>query len=192
MTKLVKCALVAFAALFSGTSNAQWYQGPTGGTGGTAFDFWQDTGGARDISEIDFTLDSDDDDIRCITIGYRDRPASKIFEHGSHCRDEGAFVPYKSGWTYKVYPWGLKSNEYIVGITGTYGEFTNSLTFYTNLGGKIAIGRPGGRPFGYAAPKGQRIVALTGNAGERLDAIGVIYAPIPFSSKAILVPQPSQ
>lgn len=53
--------------------SAQWYQGPSGGSGGSPFDHWQQSNKARNI--VSFTV-LQDSSIGCIYIGYNEPVAS--------------------------------------------------------------------------------------------------------------------
>jgi hypothetical protein len=78
----------------------------------------------------------------------------------------------------------LDSNEYIVGITGRYGEFIDSVSFVTNKRTSPVFGGSGGvREFRIDLPPGNIAIGFTGRSGEYLDAIGLVfantYAPAP-------------
>lgn len=176
MVRVSKSVLIALFMLASTAAVAQWYQGPSGGTGGSPFDSWQDSGHASDIDQLSVVVT---DSIRCIKIHYRDGTPF-VGLYGS-CGSGGA-----EDWhTWKTQAFGLERDEYLLGIAGTNGDHINSIKFYTNKRTwSPTRGSTSGVPFGYTAPSGQMIVGLTGRAGESLDSIGVMYAPCPPTTKA--------
>ena len=187
MTKHPIIAAIALLALTSNAS-AQWYQGPSGGSGGSPFDSWEESGHATDISSVGVI---DDGTIRCISIGYRGTPANPgrwtAFWHGT-CLYGAGEIGFEHSCSML-----LDADEYLLGVEGTYDDHISSLRFYTskrttqscktNPQHPNVWGTRGSRSFGYTAPSGQMIVALIGRAGESVDAIGVMYAPCPPATK---------
>lgn len=155
--------------LVPATSIGQWYQGPSGGTGGRTFDHWTESEGRKDISRVWMSRDGP---MKCFAVEYRDRQASggsKLFLKVDNCKDKPVFVPALE----------LEPDEYMIGISGKYGAYIDSMTIHTNKGKTLSFGGPGGGAavFGYTAPSGQMIVGFFGKAGDALDSIGVLYAP---------------
>ena len=150
---------------------AQWYQGPSGGYGGTPFDQWKE--GSTNISSL--TLWVDNSVIRCILVHYRDSVTGRNNRQvisGPSCERNPGSIPFNAGFE-------LDRDEYIIGIAGRYGARIDSIRFYTSKKNSAVFGGGGGAvEFGYTAPAGQKIVAFFGRASDNLDAIGVMYAPI--------------
>lgn len=167
-----KLLLAVCFALVGGAAAAQWYQGPSGGTGGASFDFWGDSSHATVVSSVGVI---DTGQIRCLQITYRGTPTNPgrptTFSHGS-C-DTGAGTPGFTGSR----GFSLDPDEYLIGVAGRYGDHIDSIQFFTNKRNSPVFGGSGGSvTFGYTAPAGHMIVAFTGQAGDSLDAIGVMYA----------------
>ncbi|WP_269768037.1 jacalin-like lectin [Burkholderia ubonensis] len=162
------------AVVLSTTASAQWFQGPSGGRGGSYFDHWQQSLGARNIVSVGLLIDNGS--IRCILVEYKEPGASlnqqQQLRNGS-C--DLATDPFSSAkWTGV----SLDDDEYVIGISGRYGDRIDSLRIYTNKKTSNVFGGTGGtQEFGYTAPPGQMIVAFIGRSGAALDAIGVVYAP---------------
>lgn len=166
--------------LVSGVAAAQWYQGPSGGSGGSEFDFWAESGGATDVSSIGVI---ETGTIRCIVIGYRETPTNPSqftsFRHGA-CGTAAGEIGFDGSRGFSLDP-----DEYLLGVAGRYGDHIDSIRFFTNKRNSPVYGGSGGsRTFGYTAPSGQMIVALFGRAGDNLDSVGVMYAPCNPSRKA--------
>jgi len=165
------CFLLASVAI------GQWYQGPSGGRGGSAFDFWQESGHATDADFIGVIQDTT---IRCLVIGYRQTPNNPgrrtSFRHGT-CDTAAGTVGFAGSRSMD-----LDRDEYLMGVEGSYSDHINTIRFFTNKRQTpVWGGTAGDRTFGYTAPSGQMIVALIGRAGTNLDAVGVMYAPCPPS-----------
>ena len=159
---------------------AQWYQGPSGGSGGSDFDFWAESGGATDITGVGVV---DTGTIRCLRISYRETPTNPgrttTFSHGE-CGTAAGEIGFSGSRGMS-----LDRDEYLLGVSGRYGDTIDSIRFFTNKRNSPTWGGNGGnRTFGYNAPSGQMIVALFGRAGTSLDAVGVMYAPCPRATKA--------
>lgn len=144
--------------------HAQWYQGPSGGRGGVPFDFWKASNENRDIEGVHVIVANGV--IRCITLEYR---GGSTYSSSPGCvlrrgEREGTFF--------------LHGGEYLIGIAGRHGDLIDSIRIYTSLRDFRYGGSGGSADFGYTAPSGQKIVAFFGRAGDSLDAIGVMYAPV--------------
>ncbi len=73
----------------------------------------------------------------------------------------------------------LDPGEYIIGISGRYGNYVDSLTLRTNKRtSQIFGGRGGDRDYQIDVPSGTQALGFTGRAGKYLDAIGLNYAPV--------------
>jgi hypothetical protein len=162
--------LLGLLVLVPSICHAQWYQGPSGGRGGNPFDHWNESGQAREIDDVRVLVVNSV--IRCISVVYRNtsRTGGPVNPRSGSCN-----APGNPGWR-GIH---LDSDEYIIGIAGRYGDLIDSIRFYTNKRNSAVFGGSGGSAdFGYTAPSGQRIVAFFGRAGDSLDAIGVMYAPV--------------
>lgn len=164
-----KLMLLGFFLLLLGTCNAQWYQGPSGGLGGKPFDHWKESQEAREITSVAVLQDSS---IRCIYVSYKGAPSQ--LKNG-YCDPPPGPLSIDGARGISLDP-----GEYIIGISGRYGDHINSIRFYTNKKTSPVFGGSGGTGiFGYTAPNGHMIVGFFGRAGDNLDAIGVLYAPLP-------------
>ncbi len=68
-------------------------------------------------------------------------------------------------------------NEYIIGFSGRYGDYIDSLKIQTNKRTSPQFGGSGGRQdFRVRVPSGNRAVGLIGRSGRYLDALGISYA----------------
>ena len=165
-----RLVLLGFLMLFPIICNGQRYQGPSGGRGGELFDHWKTSNGAKDIELIFLYQDSS---IRCFSVKYR-QPSTSHLKNGYCNPPEFSDLEFGGGRTFK-----LELDEYLIGISGRFGDHINSIMFYTNKRTSPSYGGSGGTDtFSYTAPAGQRIVGFFGRAGDNLDAIGVLYAPI--------------
>ena len=177
MNRIRSGILVAVCIVVLGsTAASQWYQGPSGGRGGSKFNFWESSGGNSALSGVSILHDADGT-ILCIQLNYQNGFNQK---YGGRCGETGPRAGLVGQGFYGDWSrFGLGQGEYLIGISGRYDDQIKSLTFYTTKQNH-SYGTSGGTDsFGYTAPTGHRIVALFGRAGDRIDAIGVMYAPIP-------------
>ena len=73
----------------------------------------------------------------------------------------------------------LDNDEYIVGLSGRYGDTLDSLRIITNKRTSQIFGGGGGdRDFQISVPGGNQAVGFIGRAGDYLDAIGLVYMPV--------------
>jgi hypothetical protein len=73
----------------------------------------------------------------------------------------------------------IDSDEYVVGISGRYGDYIDSLQIQTNKRKSPLWGGSGGvREYRINVPAGNQAVGFTGRAAKYLDAIGLVYMPI--------------
>ncbi len=87
--------------------------------------------------------------------------------------------PRRGGLGGQSYVFRLDSDEYIVGLSGRYGEYIDSLRIHTNKRTSPLFGGSGGsRDYRIDVAPGNQAVGFTGRAGQYLDAIGLIFAPI--------------
>lgn len=74
----------------------------------------------------------------------------------------------------------LEPGEYIVGISGRYGTYVDSLRIQTNRRTSQVFGGGGGdRDFHIDVPEGKQATGFAGRSGEYIDAIGLTYAWTP-------------
>jgi hypothetical protein len=174
---LLPLTLLGLLFLLPNVSQAQTYQGPSGGHGGDSFDSWKASGESTDISSVSLLIDNSV--IRCILVWYRDSSTGRntsLVKSGSACRLAEEPGPLSFNCCPGI---SLDRDEYIIGISGQYGGRIDSLRFYTNKKTSRVFGGSGGPVlFGYTAPPGQKVIALFGRSGDNLDAIGVMYGAI--------------
>jgi hypothetical protein len=73
----------------------------------------------------------------------------------------------------------LESDEYIAGLSIKYGEYMDSLQVQTNKRTSSAYGGYGGSNSNrLEVPKGNQAIGFTGQAGEFLHTIGLVYIPM--------------
>ena len=73
----------------------------------------------------------------------------------------------------------VNRDEYITGVSGRYGDYIDSIRIHTNKRTSALFGGPGGnRDFRVEVPAGNQAVGFAGQAGDYLDAVGLIFASI--------------
>jgi hypothetical protein len=73
----------------------------------------------------------------------------------------------------------LDRDEYVIGLSGRYGRYIDSLSIITNSRtSAIFGGRGGNRNFRIMVPEGNQVIGLSGRSAEFLDAVGINSAPI--------------
>lgn len=78
--------------------------------------------------------------------------------------------------------WRLDSDEYIIGLSGRYGNYLDSVRIHTNKRTSPLFGGSGGnREYRIEVPAGNQAVGFTGRAGKYLDAIGLLFTPILYT-----------
>jgi hypothetical protein len=156
--------MIAIAALALGTANAQDQitLGPSGGYGGSPFVDSVPSGAVP--SEILIRSGTYVDTLQMVLqlpngqIEYMDR-------HGGNGGDADSF--------------DLRDGEYITAIGGRYGQYVDSIQFYTNMRISTIYGGSGGdADYYYEAPPGWQIVGFYGRSGDYVDAIGVVLAKL--------------
>ncbi|MDN3296800.1 jacalin-like lectin [Streptomyces ficellus] len=78
----------------------------------------------------------------------------------------------------------LATGEHLTSATLTRGEKDGrtrlfSASFATNRGRVLSAGSPTRDTVTFTAPSGWRIVGFTGRAGNEIDKLGLVYAPVP-------------
>ena len=72
----------------------------------------------------------------------------------------------------------LDEDEYLVGISGRYGDFIDQIQFHTNKRVSPVYGGSGGDVFSLYAAEGEEVAGFFGRAGWFIDAIGIATRPI--------------
>jgi hypothetical protein len=87
--------------------------------------------------------------------------------------------PYHGGRGGNSNVFRLEDDEYIIGISGRFGDYLDSIRIHTNLRTSPQFGGSGGRQdFRIDVPTGNQAVALFGRSGRYLDALGLSYASV--------------
>ena len=134
---------------------------PVGGNGGKLFD---DTARIPDSSKVTKVLVRHGELIDAIRIVHDD---VDLDWHGGEGGHEEFFQ--------------LAPDEYIISISGQYGQFIDSLYIHTSTGrvSKLCFGGRGGhKSYNFTAPDGYEIVGFFGRSGQWIDSIGVIARKI--------------
>jgi hypothetical protein len=77
----------------------------------------------------------------------------------------------------------LDADEYIIGLSGRYGRNLDSLRIITNKRtSQIYGGRGGNNDLRIDVPSGYLVIGFAGRSGVYVDAIGLTYAPIYYTS----------
>lgn len=78
------------------------------------------------------------------------------------------------------YSFRLDSDEYIIGLSGRYGDTIDSIRIITNKRTSQTFGGGGGdRDFRLDVPRGSQAIGFTGRSGDTVDAIGLVYGSLP-------------
>ncbi len=89
-----------------------------------------------------------------------------------------------TGGTYEVFRLG--SDEHLLGISGRYGRYIDSIRFHTDRRTSPAYGGNGGnRDFRIYVPQGNQAIGLVGRAKRYLDAVGLTHTPIQTQRRVI-------
>ncbi len=138
--------------------NIIFQMGPSGGRGGNEF---KDSG-FKDQTRIKTITVYAGNIIDSIEITYiTENKVTKSDRHGGGGGDKNVF--------------NLDDDEYIIKISGKYGNKVDSLIIQTNKRTLKKCGKDGGDVnFSYEAPEGMEIIGFFGHAGDTLDSIGVI------------------
>ncbi len=74
----------------------------------------------------------------------------------------------------------LDGDEYLVGISGTSGQYVDNIRFHTNKRDSDMFGGSGGEnSFSFMADAGRQVIGFFGRADWYLDAIGVLVKELP-------------
>jgi hypothetical protein len=171
MMKLVSLTILLSFAIMAGSSFAQeepleiYILGPSGGTGGVGFT--DEITDRIPVKEVNIWTGSV---VNGINIVHSDR-AGRYFATHRYGSAQGT----KHTFT-------LQADEYIIGISGRYGTFVDSIIIHTNRRMSRSFGGPGGSAeYIYEAPAGYEVAGFCGREGEGegavIDAIGVVLRP---------------
>jgi hypothetical protein len=139
-----------------------------GGAGGSAFSDQDIPSGAR-ISEIRIRSADYVDAVQFVYI-LQDGRLLEGSRHGG------------TGGKSRIFR--LSSDEHLLGISGRYGRYIDSIKFHTDKRTSPTYGGSGGtRSYQLNAPDGNQVIGLTGRAARHLDAVGLIYSPIAIKSR---------
>jgi hypothetical protein len=134
-----------------------------GGRGGSEFSDRDLPPGAR-ISEVRVRASERVDAIQAIYL----LPDGRTIEGPRH-----------GGWGGRESVFRLDSDEYIVGLSGRYGDGIDSLRIHTNKRTTQPFGgRGGNRDYRIEVPIQNQAVGFAGRTGEGLDAIGLAYSEL--------------
>jgi len=158
--------LDAIGLIYSPIYIAGTQAGVYGGRGGSPFSDAEIPLGAR-LSEVRMYAGNNVDGIQAVYA----LPDGRTFEGPVHGGTGGRKNVFR-----------LDAGEYLIGISGRYGELVDSLTLRTNKRTSQTFGgRGGSRNFSFQVPAGTQAIGFTGRAGRYLDAIGLNYAPLNVS-----------
>jgi hypothetical protein len=157
--------LSAFAVAGSLTALAQQSSsGIFGGGGGNAFSDPAQRAGAR-VLEVRVWSGEWVDAVQ-LTYALQDGSTWAGTKHGGSGGRLSAFQ--------------LDSDEYITGLSGRYGKYIDSIRIHTNKRTSDLLGgRGGNQDLKIDVPGGYQGIGFTGRAGLYLDAVGLLYVPIP-------------
>ncbi len=158
--------MVSLAVLLGSTSVLPRQSGATssaGGQGGNPFTDPQPAAGTR-VTEVRIWSGEVIDAIQMV---YASASGSTVLtiHHGG------------SGGRLSVFR--LDADEYITGISGRYGDVIDSLRIHTNKKTSPLYGGSGGsRDYRLEVPSGAEALGFAGRSAERVDAVGLVYAPL--------------
>ena len=79
----------------------------------------------------------------------------------------------------------LDADEYLVGISGTSGQYVDNIRFHTNKrDSELFGGRGGDNSFSFMADAGSQVIGFFGRADWYLDSIGVLVKKLPAAPAA--------
>ncbi|WDD92877.1 DUF1929 domain-containing protein [Burkholderia sp. FERM BP-3421] len=90
----------------------------------------------------------------------------------------------------------VPAGQYLVRMFGLAGDSTiTQISFVTNTGQTFGpygqnLGQTRTTPFNYTVPTGMQIVGFTGSAGQYLNALGALYAPVASAPTAPVIATP--
>jgi hypothetical protein len=166
MKRLVYVSLTSWLILFGASGAVAQQLGLTefaGGRGGSQFADPQPARDAR-VSEV-LVRSGDRVDSVQLTLVLPDGSSTKTPLHGGSGGNTSTFR--------------LDDDEYIIGLSGRYGDTIDSVRIHTNKRtSPLFGGRGGDRDYQVQVPAGNQAVGFVGRAGEYLDALGLTYTPI--------------
>jgi hypothetical protein len=133
-----------------------------------------------DLRGVGVWIDSSQD-ARCFWVTYKG--STTLHPLHGYCPPG----PSQESWDLRTQSNGvaLDNDEYLVGIVFRHDDYVKAVRFYTNKRTLPWIGpaNAGSREVGFTAPSGNMIIGFIGRAGEKLDGLGVIYAPCTADKK---------
>ena len=160
------CVMTSLAIVLESTFTFSQQSGSTsiaGGRGGNSFSDPQPAAGAR-VTEVRIWSGEGIDAIQMVYTTVSGSSAMAVHHGGS-------------GGRLSVFR--LDADEYITGISGRYGEVIDSVRIHTNKKTSPLYGGSGGeREYQVEVPSGTEALGFTGRSADRLDAIGLTYAPL--------------
>ena len=156
--------MIAIAAIVMGTANAQNQikLGPSGGYGGGGFLDSVPVGAGA--AEVQIRSGAYVDSLQMVI----QLPNGQLEYLDKHGGDGGGANTFS-----------MRDGEYIIGISGKYGDYVDSIRFRTNLRTSPTYGGSGGgQAYNYQAPPGWQIVGFYGRSGAYIDAIGVLLGKL--------------
>ena len=162
------CTLFFLAALILCISPLGFGQQPTattvaGGSGGTPFSDTAIPSGGR-VSEV-YVFSGNAVDAVQMQFTLPDGRTAVSPRHGGPGGQQNTFR--------------LDSDEYIVAISGRYGDYIDSLRIHTNRRtSPLFGGRGGSQDYRIDVADGNQAVGFVGRAGRYLDAVGLTFAPL--------------
>ena len=135
-----------------------------GGHGGSSFNDMQIPFGAR-VLEIRVYSGDEVDSVQMVYA----LPDGRTFTGPTHGGGGGRLNVFR-----------LDPDEYVVGISGRFGDYVDSLRIHTNKRTSPTYGGIGGdRDYRIDVERGHQAVGFLGRSGDYLDAIGLTFAPLP-------------
>ena len=167
MHKIMSIIIVAALAIVLGSplvlSQQSGSTNIAGGRGGNPFSDPQPAAGTR-VTEVRIRSGEMIDAIQLVYVSVSGSSAV-AGQHGG------------SGGRLNVFR--LDADEYITGISGRCGDIIDSLQIRTNKKTSPIYGGSGGsRDYRIEVPNGTEATGFTGRSGERVDAIGLTFAPL--------------
>jgi hypothetical protein len=135
-----------------------------GGRGGNEFSDFQPPAGAR-VAEVRIRSGDTIDAVQMAYVLANGRTVLGPMHGGSG----GRFITVR-----------LDSDEYLIAIMGRYGDTIDSMQITTNKRTTAQFGGNGGsQRYRIEVPAGSQAIGFTGRSGATLDAVGLVYTPLP-------------
>lgn len=142
-----------------------------GGSGGSPFSDPELPQGAK-IAEVRIQSGDRVDGIQIVYL----LPDGSLLEGARHGRMGGSYRTFR-----------LDSDEYVIGISGRYGDTVDSLQIRTNKRtSQLFGGRGGDKDYRVDVPTGNQGIGFTGRCGSSMDAIGLIHSPVTTGRRSFI------